>query len=205
MKLTITLSPTEEANLRAWERWLRTHPEYIGVTSGDWNDGQATYQSRIVLEEQTAARYEEIAAQLMPPLPVCPVGTEYITHSWGDSRRVELPTFSLTPTVVTLAVPDDAPTSRTLGTIRLYEYSGDPSRKQLVIGKHACDFRDALDPLGETGPMVNVGGMTASVGFGVAFGGSEDARLQAGGTYYLSMRSLVAGTWPAAYEIQWPR
>lgn len=139
------------------------------------------------------------------PARWCPANTTYLAHPWGDSRRVELPTFGEAPVVVTLAVPDDAPTSRTLGTIRLYEYSGDPSRKQLVIGKHACDFRDALDPLGETGPMVNVGGMTASVGFGVAFGGSEDARLQAGGTYYLSMRSLVAGTWPAAYEIQWPR
>jgi len=139
------------------------------------------------------------------PAPSCPAGTTYLAHPWGDSRRVELPTFGESPVVVTLAVPDDAPTSRTLGTIRLYEYSGDPSRKQLVIGKHACDFRDALDPLGETGPMVNVGGMTASVGFGVAFGGSEDARLQAGGTYYISMRALVAGTWPAAYEIQWPR
>ena len=139
------------------------------------------------------------------PARWCPANTTYLAHPWGDSRRVELPTFGEAPVVVTLAVPDDAPTSRTLGTIRLYEYSGDPSRKQLVIGKHACDFRDALDPLGETGPMVNVGGMTASVGFGVAFGGSEDARLQPGGTYYLSMRSLVAGTWPAAYAIQWPR
>lgn len=139
------------------------------------------------------------------PAPSCPGGTTYLAHPWGDSRRVELPMFGEAPVVVTLAVPDDAPTSRTLGTIRLYEYSGDPSRKQLTVSKHACDFRDALDPAGESGPMVNVGGMTASVGFGVAFGGSEDARLQAGGTYYLSMRSLVAGTWPAAYEIQWPR
>lgn len=139
------------------------------------------------------------------PAPSCPAGTTYLAHPWGDSRRVELPMFGETPVVVTLAVPADAPTSRTLGTIRLFEYSGDPSRKQLTVGRRACDFRDALDPLGETGPMVNVGGMTASVGFGVSFGGSEDARLQAGGTYYLSMRSLVAGTWPAAYEIQWPR
>lgn len=137
--------------------------------------------------------------------PTCPAGTTYLAHPWGDSRRVELPAFGELPVVVTLAVPDDAPTSRTLGTIRLYEYRGDPARKQLTIGKHACDFRDALDSVGESGPMVNVGGMTASAGFGVSFGGSEDARLQAGGTHYLSMRSLVAGTWPAAYEIQWPR
>lgn len=205
MKLTITLSPTEEANLRAWERWLRTHPEYIGVTSGDWNDGQATYQSRIVLEEQTAARYEEIAAQLMPPLPVCPVGTEYITHSWGDSRRVELPTFSLTPTVVTLAVPADAPTSTMLGTIRVFEFRGPPGNKQLTVGMHACDWRYVLDPAGADGPMVNIDGKTATVGFGINAGGSEDARLIAGQTYYLSMRSYPDGTWPAAYEIQWPR
>lgn len=139
------------------------------------------------------------------PAPSCPGGTTYLAHPWGDSRRVELPTFGEAPVVVTLAVPDDAPTSRTLGTIRLYEYRGDPADKQLTIGRHACDFRDALDPAGETGPMINVGGKSATVGFGVSFGGSEDALLQAGGTYYISMRALVAGTWPAAYEIQWPR
>lgn len=139
------------------------------------------------------------------PAPSCPAGTTYLAHLWGDSRRVELPAFGEAPVVVTLAVPDDAPTSRTLGTIRLYEYRGDPARKQLTIGRRACDWRDALDPAGESGPMVTVGGMTATVGFGVSFGGGEDARLQAGGTYCLSMRALVAGTWPAAYEIQWPR
>lgn len=58
---------------------------------------------------------------------------------------------------------------------------------------------------GEKGPMINVGGKSATVGFGVSSGGVEDAVLSAGETYYVNMRSLVVGNWPAAYEIQWPR
>jgi len=75
----------------------------------------------------------------------------------------------------------------------------------LTVSKHACDWRNELDPSGEKGPMINVGGKSATVGFGVSSGGVEDAVLSAGETYYVNMRSLVAGNWPAAYEIQWPR
>lgn len=204
MKLTITLSPTEEANLRAWAQWLRTHPEYIGVTSGDWNGGQATYQSRIVLEEQTAERFDEIAAQVLEPAPSCPAGTTYLAHLWGDSRRVELPAFGETPVVVTLAVPADAPASTILGRVSVYEFRGEPHMRQLSISTRGCDFRDAPDPTGESGPLVITGGVVASASFGV--GGAGDARLVAGMTYCINMRNAGdPGVYPAAYEIMWPR
>lgn len=64
MKLEITLSATEQANIRAWQSYLASHPEYIGKTTGDWIPGAPTYQTKIILEEQTRERYEEIAAQV---------------------------------------------------------------------------------------------------------------------------------------------
>jgi len=70
MILEITLSATEEANIRAWQAYLAAHPEYIGKTTGDWIPGAPTYQTKIVLEEQTRARYDEIAAQLGGGIPV---------------------------------------------------------------------------------------------------------------------------------------
>jgi hypothetical protein len=77
MKLTITLSPIEEANLRAWVQWYQQHPEAVGKPSGAWNGGKPDYQTRVVLEEQTRERYDEIAAQFAgggSPQPVPPVG-----------------------------------------------------------------------------------------------------------------------------------
>lgn len=67
MKLSIDLSAKEEANIRAWVAYMRAHPEYVGVASGNWNNGTPDYQTRLVLEEQTRARFDEIAAQFDAP------------------------------------------------------------------------------------------------------------------------------------------
>lgn len=62
MILSIELSANEEANMRAWAAYLAAHPEFVGkIPTPGTNppDGQW----KIILEEQTAARYNEIAAQ----------------------------------------------------------------------------------------------------------------------------------------------
>lgn len=68
MNLTIPLSPEMEANIRAWVAYYKAHPEYIGVPSGLWNGGQPTYQSRIVIQDQTRELFEAIAAQFDLPV-----------------------------------------------------------------------------------------------------------------------------------------
>lgn len=73
MKLTITLSASEEANIRATIDYLRRNPQYIGVTAPPpgygWHPEDPRFQPRNVLEEQTRERFEEIAAQFDDDYP----------------------------------------------------------------------------------------------------------------------------------------
>lgn len=57
MKLTIDLSPQEEADIAGWVNFYRAHPE------------TADYPTRLVLSERTRARLDQIAAQFAPPTP----------------------------------------------------------------------------------------------------------------------------------------
>lgn len=64
MKLSITLSAQEAANIADWVRGLRARPEWIGKT-GNFEPGKPQeYQRRIVLEDQTRERFDEIAQQV---------------------------------------------------------------------------------------------------------------------------------------------
>jgi hypothetical protein len=73
MRLYVDLNPVEEANVRRWWQHLRDNPQYIGVP-GSWPvnppppGAVPTWQQRIVLEDQTRARYDQIAAQFESPI-----------------------------------------------------------------------------------------------------------------------------------------
>lgn len=69
MKLTITLSTLEENNMRGWVNYLVANPQYIGVAGRMSASGVIDVQTRLVLEEQTRARFEEIAAQFGVTVP----------------------------------------------------------------------------------------------------------------------------------------
>lgn len=109
-KLTITLSPTEELNITGWVNWLKANPQYIGVPRPPnaeqikpLPDGRMPWQTRIVLEEMTQARYEEIAAQLnvktnLPPWPqntFGPVIVDEVPFQSSDSqdRIIDIDSF----------------------------------------------------------------------------------------------------------------
>lgn len=57
MKLIIDLSPLEESNIRGWVNKGLAEPEF------------ADHPYRLVLEERTRARFDQIAAQFVTPAP----------------------------------------------------------------------------------------------------------------------------------------
>lgn len=68
MKLTLTLSPAEQTAIAGWAKFYADHPQYIGVprpdpAPGPLPGGGFPWQTRIVLDDMSRARYEEIAAQ----------------------------------------------------------------------------------------------------------------------------------------------
>lgn len=69
-KLTITLSQKEKDDIGNWVAKYRAHPELIGTTR---EGGGSDWQTRIVLDEQTRARFEEIAAQFSADVVTPPV------------------------------------------------------------------------------------------------------------------------------------
>lgn len=66
--ITLTLNDQEVADIGGWINYYDEHPQYIGVipTPGvSPPDGQ----TKIVLEDQTRARYDELKAQFEPAPP----------------------------------------------------------------------------------------------------------------------------------------
>lgn len=76
MRLYIDLSPAEEANIAGW------------VNKGLSDPGFAAYPWRIVLEERTRARFDQIAAQFAVVAPP-PVGGPEGDIRYGDTSRHE--------------------------------------------------------------------------------------------------------------------
>lgn len=67
-KLTITLTPQEEANINGWVNFYLANPHLIGKKSTP-GLSPVDGQTRIVLEDQTRARFDEIAAQFPAVAP----------------------------------------------------------------------------------------------------------------------------------------
>lgn len=82
-RISLQLNDVEDGNINGWVNWLRANPQYIGVYGRAPQPVlppgfQITWQTRIVLEDQTRARFEELAAQFPvygtpPPPPPPPV------------------------------------------------------------------------------------------------------------------------------------
>jgi len=81
MKLTIDLSPDEEYNLRAW------------VGMGQYDPAFADNPWRIVLQERTRARYDQVAAQFAEAPPGDPLARIFAAPSqwakWLDQSSAE--------------------------------------------------------------------------------------------------------------------
>lgn len=71
--ITLDLNQQEYNDTWGWVNYYRAHPEYIGIPTGDWNDGNPNYQTRIVLSDYTKARFDQLNAQFPGGTPVPPV------------------------------------------------------------------------------------------------------------------------------------
>lgn len=89
--------------------------------------------------------------------------------------------------VLRLAVPAGTPASSVAGRFFVAEFGGGPVFRDVTISRFACDFR-GVDASGANGPLVEVGGVSASGFFSVStpLGG---ATLQPGQTYYINVRN----------------
>lgn len=79
MKLTVTLSPTEQANIHGWVNLGKADPAF------------ADHPYRIVLSERTRARYDEVAAQFDAPVPVIAYHFGAIDTARGRTDWVLIP------------------------------------------------------------------------------------------------------------------
>ena len=210
-KLTITLTDSEKVNIAGWVQHYRANPQYVGVTSGNWNNGNPDYQSRIVLEAQTRARFEEIAAQFPEAAAPGEVMTDIVHYvgQWDDSKRHEMPVMATNCCALRVDVPDGIGPLAQWGYVSVYEYRGEPAMREMTISRTPGDFR----AVGQ-GPLVVTGGTSASVIINVrpdAEGMDADGErvwLQAGQTYYINARTSArygGRNCPAAMEFMRPR
>jgi len=143
-RIYVDLTDEEDGNVAGWVNRLRQHPEWVGKTSGDPNAYPPDWQTKIVLVDQSRARFEQIDAQfggppVEPPVepPEPPVGvadpnygipagtfpgisTDTPMHR-GDQERVR----SIDPQIVyalPLVIPDR------------------PWNQTLLLNMAACDF-----------------------------------------------------------------
>lgn len=72
-RVTLDLNQNEYNNVWGWVNYYRKNPQYIGVPTGEWHDGHPDYQTKIVLEDQTRARFDQLSAQFPSDVPVPPV------------------------------------------------------------------------------------------------------------------------------------
>lgn len=134
MKLTVDLSPQEQADLQGWVNLGLADPSF------------ADHPYRIVLSERTRARFEQVAAQfaLPPPMPPTPPPPEGEVAVMDIYRPYDPPVvFTLMPGVIVafpLAVPDGPYTT----TNELYassaEYGSAPALRQAAISTVAGDM-----------------------------------------------------------------
>lgn len=75
-RITLDLTQSEYNDVWGWVNYYRAHPQYVGVPTGDWNNGAPTYQSAIVLSDTTKARFDQLSAQFPGggEVPVPPTG-----------------------------------------------------------------------------------------------------------------------------------
>ena len=123
MRLYIDLSPTEEANIHGW------------VNKGLNDPSFAAHPWKIVLEEQTQARFNQIAEQFgVVPAPAYPVDVQPAIAAGDYSRK----SYVASHDVVT-AFPFLMPAS---GTIHLAasEFQGQPWARLLTVSTTAGDM-----------------------------------------------------------------
>ncbi|MCC6194496.1 MAG: hypothetical protein IT518_08520 [Burkholderiales bacterium] len=97
MKLTITLSPQEAADIHGWVNLGKSDPAF------------ADHPYRIVLSERTRARYDEVAAQFdappAPPAPPLPVAIDFGAAVPGVTVGTGTWRFAAAGAVFALTVP----------------------------------------------------------------------------------------------------
>lgn len=70
--ITLDLNPQEYNDVWGWVNYYRRNPQYVGIPVGEWHDGAPDYQTRIVLSDSTAARFNQLNAQFPGAGPIPP-------------------------------------------------------------------------------------------------------------------------------------
>lgn len=155
-RLFIDLTPQEEADIAGWVNFLRANPQYIGTTQAS---GLPHWQTKIVLADQSRARFDQISAQFQdaPPVPGgvadpnygVPAGTfsgvvvDQPFHREDDQTRVRAidPAYVL---AVPLIVPDKPWNQTLILSMGVAEYGMPATIMQGCFSRLAGDFCDAM-------------------------------------------------------------
>lgn len=127
MRLYIDLSPTEEANIHGWVNKGLNDPVF------------ANHPWRIVLEEQTRARFDQIAAQFGTQPPGPPVDLELVTRDlYSSPPNVQKNVDLYVDVGYVYAIPIRLPERLGLYEWSLSEFGGEPlghrAKLSLVAG-----------------------------------------------------------------------
>lgn len=143
MKLTIDLTPDEEAAIRGWVNYYAAHSAYIGVPPPAVKPpGAPTWQTRIVLDSCTHERYNEIAAQCLGPIaPSLPydIIDSYAPGKYPSERQV----FQASADRI-VAIPFQMPVGPFPVTNHWYgsssEYGGAPVPRRATVSRTPGDM-----------------------------------------------------------------
>lgn len=214
MDLTITLSEFEKSNMGGWVNFLLANPQYIGKTKLDGlpprEDGIAPWQTRIVLEEQTRERFEQIARQFgvsLPPVVVPPAEAHDFcdinedirwTIPFGDFSRYctrDVRDFRYNRVCASITLPGSVAAPFTFpGYVSLAEFDGSPTMRHMTLSRHACDFRP-VDPTGVNGPLASSYGKQATIYFNAFDTNIQGgAKLIPGQPYFVNVRNWSLDT-----------
>lgn len=183
MDLTITLTDLEYGNIAGWVNYYKANPQYIGLPTPPNPTQPPTWQTRIVLESQTRARFEQIAAQFAPTPPV---DVTVIQGTWGTIARyltANFAPFKCNAFALQFTVPSNATNDGKSRYISVAESNGPPTLRQMILSETKGDF---------VGGIAANYGTQATINLGV--GGAGSMGLVPGRTYFMNFRNYSPDT-----------
>mgnify|MGYP000875059534 CR=1 FL=1 len=195
-KIFITLTDSEAASIAGWVNFYRSNPQFIGVPRPlnvdavkPLPDGHMPWQTRIVLDDMSRSRFEEISSQFLSSENIQESNSNIIKSSlkWGERAYIETNSLGGFRGNTILVIDFQTSTNSYLqpGRAQFGELYDGPTFRQMTLSKTPADFR-TIDPTGINGPVAISNGTSTFMTWNV---GNSPLSLEPNQKYYFNIRN----------------